>query len=60
MSFGQMSEVLFMLILPLLFARYGVKYILQPGGSTADADIIEACNEYNIGMCCSGVRVFTH
>ena len=31
MSFGQMSEVLFMLILPLLFARYGVKYILLGG-----------------------------
>jgi MFS family permease len=31
MSFGQMSEVFFMLILPLLFARYGVKYILLGG-----------------------------
>jgi nucleoside transporter len=31
MSFGQMSEVLFMLILPLLFARYGIKYILLGG-----------------------------
>ena len=31
MSFGQMSEVLFMLILPLLFVRYGVKYILLGG-----------------------------
>ena len=31
MSFGQMSEVIFMLILPLLFVRYGVKYILLGG-----------------------------
>ena len=31
MTLGQMSEVLFMLILPLLFARYGVKYILLGG-----------------------------
>jgi len=41
-------------------AQNGVKYIIQPGGSVADNGIIEACNEYGIAMCMSGVRVFTH
>jgi nucleoside transporter len=31
MSFGQMSEVFFMLIMPLCFARLGVKYMLLVG-----------------------------
>ncbi|MCU5772110.1 MFS transporter [Erwiniaceae bacterium BAC15a-03b] len=31
MSFGQMSEILFMLIIPLLFRRLGVKYMLLAG-----------------------------
>ncbi|HRJ49775.1 MAG: MFS transporter [Phycisphaeraceae bacterium] len=31
MSFGQMSEVLFMLIMPLCFARLGVKWMLLVG-----------------------------
>lgn len=41
-------------------SQFGVKYILQPGGSVADKGIIEACNDYGIAMCMSGVRVFTH
>jgi nucleoside transporter len=31
MSLGQMSEVLFMLLMPLLFARFGVKWMLAIG-----------------------------
>ncbi|MGL4725302.1 MAG: MFS transporter [Scandinavium sp.] len=31
MSFGQMSEIVFMLIIPLLFRRLGVKYMLLIG-----------------------------
>jgi phosphoribosylaminoimidazolecarboxamide formyltransferase/IMP cyclohydrolase len=41
-------------------SKRGVSCIVQPGGSIADPQIIEACNEYNITMCLSGVRVFTH
>ena len=41
-------------------SQYGVKYILQPGGSIRDNDIIKACDDYGILMCISGVRVFTH
>ena len=31
MSFGQMSEIVFMLVIPLLFRRLGVKYMLLSG-----------------------------
>jgi nucleoside transporter len=31
MSFGQMSEIFFMLVMPLFFARLGVKYMLLVG-----------------------------
>ena len=31
MSFGQMSEVIFMLLMPLFFARLGVKWMLLVG-----------------------------
>jgi phosphoribosylaminoimidazolecarboxamide formyltransferase/IMP cyclohydrolase len=41
-------------------ARRGVAYIVQPGGSVADADVIRACDEYGMVMACSGVRLFHH
>ena len=28
--------------------RLGVKYVAQPGGSVADAEVIEACNTYGM------------
>jgi nucleoside transporter len=31
MSFGQMSEILFMIVIPLLFARLGVKWMISTG-----------------------------
>ena len=31
MSFGQMSEIVFMLLMPLFFARLGVKWMLLVG-----------------------------
>lgn len=37
-----------------------VQYILQPGGSVRDGDVVKACDDYGITMVCSGVRVFTH
>jgi phosphoribosylaminoimidazolecarboxamide formyltransferase / IMP cyclohydrolase len=40
--------------------KYGVKNILQPGGSIADKEIIERCNEYRMYMVLSGIRMFTH
>ena len=40
--------------------EYGVKYILQPGGSIRDEEIHEACKKYDITMVLSGKRIFTH
>lgn len=40
--------------------RHGVKYIAQPGGSTRDADIVEACREYGISMVHTHLRAFHH
>ena len=37
-----------------------VKYIIQPGGSVCDENVIKACNEYNISMSLTGKRLFLH
>ena len=39
---------------------YGVKYIVQPGGSNRDNEVIKAANEYNMIMFFSGIRLFHH
>lgn len=41
-------------------SRSGVKYIVQPGGSIKDDEVIEAANEYGMAMAFSGVRLFHH
>ena len=38
----------------------GVKYIVQPGGSLRDKEIIQACDEYGMVMALCGVRLFHH
>ncbi len=38
----------------------GVKYVVQPGNSIRDDDVIEACNDYEMVMAFSGVRLFHH
>ncbi|OGN99157.1 MAG: 5-aminoimidazole-4-carboxamide ribonucleotide transformylase [Chloroflexi bacterium RBG_13_51_52] len=38
----------------------GVAYVLQPGGSIRDADVIKACDAYGMVMAFSGVRLFHH
>ncbi len=40
--------------------RSGVKYIAQPGGSKRDGDVIEACDQHNMVMCFTGIRLFHH
>jgi phosphoribosylaminoimidazolecarboxamide formyltransferase/IMP cyclohydrolase len=41
-------------------AKTGVKYVLQPGGSNRDEDVIAACDEYGMTMVFSGLRLFHH
>ena len=41
-------------------SKYGVEYIVQPGGSVADKGITECCDEYNMAMAMTGVRLFHH
>jgi phosphoribosylaminoimidazolecarboxamide formyltransferase / IMP cyclohydrolase len=41
-------------------AKSGVKYVLQPGGSTRDEDVIAACDENGMVMVFSGLRLFHH
>ncbi len=38
----------------------GVSYVAQPGGSVRDADVIAACDRYNIAMFFTGMRLFHH
>lgn len=40
--------------------KSGVKYIVQPGGSVRDGEVIECCNKYDLVMVCNGVRLFHH
>jgi len=41
-------------------ARAGVKAIIQPGGSIADAAIIKACDKHKVTMVTTGIRHFRH
>lgn len=41
-------------------SRSGVKYIVQPGGSIKDEDIVAAADEYGMAMAVSGLRLFHH
>jgi phosphoribosylaminoimidazolecarboxamide formyltransferase/IMP cyclohydrolase len=38
----------------------GVTYIVQPGGSIRDEDVIKACDDYGMVMAFSGLRLFHH
>ena len=38
----------------------GVKYVVQPGNSLRDEDVIKACNDYGMVMVFSGTRLFHH
>ena len=40
--------------------EYGIKAIVQPGGSIRDQESIDACNKYGIAMIFTGARHFKH
>lgn len=40
--------------------KSGVKYIAQPGGSVRDDLVIECCNQYDMVMAFTGIRLFHH
>jgi len=40
--------------------RSGVSYVVQPGGSLRDDDVIKACNDYGMVMAYSKTRLFHH
>lgn len=41
-------------------ARSGVNFVLQPGGSTRDPEVIQAADENDMVMVFTGVRLFHH
>lgn len=41
-------------------AAAGIRYIVQPGGSLKDKDVIQACEEQDIAMAFTGRRHFRH
>jgi len=40
--------------------EFGIKFIIQPGGSKRDSDSIKVCNEKGISMAFTGMRHFRH
>ncbi len=40
--------------------KSGVEYIVQPGGSIRDDNVIDTCNKYGIAMAFTGMRLFHH
>jgi len=43
-----------------LIAKAGLRWIVQPGGSVKDADVIEAAKKHKIQMVMTGIRHFRH
>ena len=40
--------------------RIGVRYVVQPGGSLRDDDVVRACDEQGMVMVMTGLRLFHH
>merc|ERR1711972_339757 len=40
--------------------KLGIKYVAQPGGSVADAEVIGACDAYGMAMAFTDLRLFHH
>jgi phosphoribosylaminoimidazolecarboxamide formyltransferase/IMP cyclohydrolase len=44
----------------LAAVEYGVRAVIQPGGSVRDAEVIDAANQHDIAMVFTGIRHFKH
>jgi phosphoribosylaminoimidazolecarboxamide formyltransferase/IMP cyclohydrolase len=40
--------------------KWGVKYVVQPGGSIKDAEVVAACDEFGMAMVMTNERHFRH
>ena len=40
--------------------RSGVSYVVEPGGSVRDDNVIATCDKYDMVMCFTGMRLFHH
>ena len=40
--------------------KSGVSYVVEPGGSIRDDNVIETCDRYNMVMAFNGIRLFHH
>ncbi len=43
-----------------VIAEFGIKSVIQPGGSKRDSEVIAAANEHGIAMVITGMRHFRH
>jgi phosphoribosylaminoimidazolecarboxamide formyltransferase/IMP cyclohydrolase len=41
-------------------AEYGIRAVIQPGGSKNDAEVIAAADEHGLAMVLTGMRHFRH
>jgi len=41
-------------------AEYGIRAVIQPGGSKKDSEVIAAADEHGIAMVFTGMRHFRH
>lgn len=41
-------------------SKYGVNFVVQPGGSVQDEQVTDCCNSYGMAMAFTGVRLFHH
>ncbi len=40
--------------------KWGIKFVVQPGGSIKDQEVVDACNEFGMAMTMTGERHFRH
>jgi phosphoribosylaminoimidazolecarboxamide formyltransferase / IMP cyclohydrolase len=41
-------------------SRIGVRYVVEPGGSSRSGEVAEACAEYGMTLIRTGLRLFHH